>query len=81
MPNNFYFCHHTSQREIAMDGTEWPESGICVCVCVCVCVRERERERHVSLLGVSINTVKNNTDYGPVNKIGVELNTDKTNWP
>lgn len=52
-----------------MDGTEWPESGICVCM------------EHVSLLGVSINTIKNNTNYGPVNKVGVELNTDKTNWP
>jgi len=69
MPNNFYLCHHTSQREVAMDGTEWPESGICVCM------------EHVSLLGVSINTIKNNTNYGPVNKVGVELNTDKTNWP
>jgi hypothetical protein len=44
-------------------------------VSVCVCVE------YVSLLGVSINTVKNNTNYGPVNKVGVELNTDKTNWP
>lgn len=43
-----------------------------VSVCVCVCVER------VSLLGI---TVKNNTNCGPVNKVGIELNTDNTNWP